>query len=51
MLLMVNAALPVFLIVKVCGALVVLSGWLPKVIVVGDKLATGPLAMVGPTGV
>jgi hypothetical protein len=49
MLLMVNAALPVFLIVKVCGALVVFSGWLPKASVVGDKLAVGPLAMPMPS--
>ena len=44
-LLIVNAPLPVFLIVKICGALVVLTSWLPKASEVGDKLATGPLAI------
>ena len=48
MLLMVNAALPVFLSVKVCGALLVPSVWLPKASAVGDKLPTGPLAMPTP---
>ena len=48
MLLMVNAALPVFFIVKVCGALVVFSGWLPKARAEGDKLPTGPLTIPVP---
>src|SRR6202521_5351885 len=49
MLLMVNAPLPVFLIVKVCGALVVPWDWLPKASAVGDKLPTGPLAIPIPS--
>ena|SRR2546427_5696087 len=49
MLLMVNAALPVFLIVKVRGALAVPSAWLLKESAVGDKLAAGPVAMPLPS--
>ena len=43
--LMVNAALPVFFTVKLWGALVVFSGWLPKASVAGDKLTAGPLVI------
>src|SRR3989442_846360 len=49
MLLMVNAALPVFLIVKVRGALAVPSAWLLKERAVGDKLAARPVAMPLPS--
>jgi len=48
MLLMVNAALPVFLMVKVCAALRVFSGWLAKASAVADKLTAGPLAIPVP---
>jgi len=40
--LMVNAALPVFLTAKLCGALDVPLIWLPKIRLAGETLSVGP---------
>ena len=43
MLVMESAAVPVLVRVMLCAALVVLSAWLPKVRLVGEKLTAGAI--------